>query len=169
MCCTRPSYTAYPYLGCSLEPGTAPRVRNWVMVLENQVFLLVSQAFLWGVSPSKAVQWLALERCSPAVWFLGYHFKQSNFLLVNIARFGVNGYDHNNLVTPDLWWWLLPRSSVGVVVILAVGWFLFWWNLEFQFLHGFKLFHFVHRFEIWKGVLVVDQSLNRMAICPINT
>ena len=28
-----------------------------------------------------------------------------------------------------------------------VGWFLFWWNLAFQFLHGFKLFHFVHRFQ----------------------
>ena len=30
-----------------------------------------------------------------------------------------------------------------------VGWFLFWWNLEFQFLHGFKLFHFVHWFQNW--------------------
>ena len=28
-----------------------------------------------------------------------------------------------------------------------VGWFLFWWKLKFQFLHGFKLFHFVHRFR----------------------
>ena len=28
-----------------------------------------------------------------------------------------------------------------------LGWFLFWWNLAFQFLHGFKLFHFVHRFQ----------------------
>ena len=29
----------------------------------------------------------------------------------------------------------------------TLGWFLFWWNLAFQFLHGFKLFHFVHRFQ----------------------
>ena len=28
----------------------------------------------------------------------------------------------------------------------ALGWFLFWWKLKFQLLHGFKLFHFVHRF-----------------------
>ena len=30
---------------------------------------------------------------------------------------------------------------------IMVGWFLFWWNLEFKFLHGFKLFHFVPRFQ----------------------
>ena len=30
---------------------------------------------------------------------------------------------------------------------MTLGWFLFWWNLAFQFLHGFKLFHFVHRFQ----------------------
>ena len=29
-----------------------------------------------------------------------------------------------------------------------LGWFLFWWTLKFQLLHGFKLFHFVQRF--WK-------------------
>ena len=29
---------------------------------------------------------------------------------------------------------------------LPLGWFLFWWKLKFQLLHGFKLFHFVHRF-----------------------
>ena len=28
-----------------------------------------------------------------------------------------------------------------------LGWFLFWWNLEFQFLHGFKLFHLVSDFQ----------------------
>ena len=30
---------------------------------------------------------------------------------------------------------------------VAVGWFLFWWKLKFQLLHGFKLFHFVHKFR----------------------
>ena len=28
-----------------------------------------------------------------------------------------------------------------------LGGFLFWWKLEFQLLHGFKLFHFVHWFR----------------------
>ena len=27
---------------------------------------------------------------------------------------------------------------------VRLGWFLFWWKLEIQLLHGFKLFHFVH-------------------------
>ena len=33
------------------------------------------------------------------------------------------------------------------MILGRIGWFLFWWNLAFQFLHGFKLFHFVHRFQ----------------------
>ena len=28
-----------------------------------------------------------------------------------------------------------------------LGWFLFWWKLEFWLLHGFKMFHFVHWFQ----------------------
>ena len=61
----------------------------------------------------------ALERCSPAARFFGYLFKLSNVLLVKIIRFGTNGSDHINLVTPDLCRWLLPRSCVGVVVIFS--------------------------------------------------
>ena len=29
----------------------------------------------------------------------------------------------------------------------TLGWFLFWWKMEFQLLHGFKLFQFVHWFQ----------------------
>ena len=46
--------------------------------------------------------------------------------------------------------WVPKRSpffSRSPLYPISVGWFLFWWNLAFQFLHGFKLFHFVHRFQ----------------------
>ena len=41
----------------------------------------------------------------------------------------------------------IPTNHPCVSPVRRVGWFLFWWNLALQFLHGFKLFHFVHRFQ----------------------
>ena len=35
----------------------------------------------------------------------------------------------------------------GLVWPGLVGWFLFWWKLEFQLLHGFTMFHFVLWFQ----------------------
>ena len=42
---------------------------------------------------------------------------------------------------------IVVENQLIYMYIYLLGGFLFWWKLEFQLLHGFKFFHFVHWFR----------------------
>ena len=136
-----------PPIGVVLSP--LPEKHSVVTLQVDDVQLQTYKSTFWNIAQLTSMLHCDVNDCAWQNHTFAIFFNLFDGVGDGLALFGLH---EGALVLRVVLHVHLTRQTDGynadlVMNTNAIRWFLFWWNFEFQLLHGFKLFHLVSDFQ----------------------